>query len=172
MTPEALDAGHVRLYRADRFPDRWRHIADLVPGRHADPSPFEAGGDWWMFSCTKPGWNSTLRLHHAEAPTGRWTEHPCSPVVVDNRRSARPAGRIITSAYGLIRFAQDCYPDYGVGVRAFRIISLDRKTYREEPAVPDPIVGPGQAAWNRSGMHHVDARPWPEGGWIAAVDGR
>jgi hypothetical protein len=172
MTPETLAPGQVRLYRAVRFPDRWEHVADLVPGRHADPSVLHAGGDWWLFSCTPPGRHSTLRLYRADAPAGPWAEHPLSPVVRGDPRVARPAGRIILWDGAFLRFTQDCETCYGVRVRAFRITRLTAAEYREEPARPDPIVGPGRDGWNRRGMHHVDAHPCPDGGWIAAVDGR
>ena len=34
-----------------------------------------------------------------------------------------------------------------------------------------PLLAGSGAGWNAGGMHHIDARPQPEGGWIAAVDG-
>jgi hypothetical protein len=172
MTPETLTPGQIRLYRAARFPDRWEHVADLVPGEHADPTVFQAGDSWWMFSCTPPKENTTLRLYHAASPFGPWVEHPRSPIVENDKRIARPAGRVIVWDGGRLRFAQDCEAYYGVRVHAFRILQLSESAYREEPAAPDPVVGPGQDPWNRWSMHHVDAHPWPEGGWIAAVDGR
>jgi hypothetical protein len=172
MTPETLDAGEVRLYRAARFPDRWEPIAGLIPGRHADPTIFHWGGRWWLFTCTPPERNATLRLYMAESVAGPWSEHPRSPVVADNRQVARPAGRVVAWDGHLLRFAQDCLPHYGTAVRAFRITRLTPEDYREEPAHPGVLLGPGRETWRRFGMHQVDAHPWPGGGWIAAVDGR
>jgi hypothetical protein len=173
MTPETLGAHQIRLYRAASFPDRWEHIADLVPGRHADPTVFEADGGWWMFSCTPPGEHMTLRLYYADTPMGPWHEHPRSPIVSNDRRIARPAGRVVAWSGGLVRFTQDCEAYYGVQVRAFLITRLTRSEYREEPLQPNPVVGPaGGHGWNRRGMHHVDAIPLPSGGWFAAVDAR
>jgi hypothetical protein len=172
LTPETLAPGCIRLYRAVRFPDQWEHVADLVPGRHADPTVFEADDAWWMFSCTPPDEHATLRLYRADSLIGPWEEHPRSPIVAHDKRIARPAGRVIAWDGGHLRLAQDCEAYYGVRVHAFRILHLSGTDYREEPAGPDPLVGPGRDDWNRWSMHHVDAHPWPGGGWIAAVDGR
>jgi hypothetical protein len=172
MTPETLAPQQIRLYRAVRFPDRWEHVGDLVPGRHADPSIFVADGAWWLFSCTPPGEHATLRLYQAESPVGPWREHPLSPVIEHDRRFARPAGRVVAWDGAWLRFTQDCATIYGLQVRAFRITRLSATEYQEEPASPDPVIGPGSFAWNRRGMHHVDAHPGWRGGWIAAVDAR
>jgi hypothetical protein len=172
MTPEALGTGEVRLYRATRFPDRWEPIAGLVPGRHADPTIFRSGGRWWLFTCTPPERHATLRLYVAEDLMGPWSEHPRSPIVADDPRIARPAGRVFSWGGHLHRLAQECVPYYGTAVHAFRITRLTPEDYREELALPGPIVGPGSEPWRRFGMHHLDAQPCPEGGWLAAVDGR
>ena len=166
MIPETLAPGQVRLYAASRFPDRWEHIADLLPGRHADPTIFLDGETWWMFT-SNPEDSATLRLYSAVALSGPWAEHPLSPVVRDNRWG-RPAGRVIAHEGSLMRFAQDCSTYYGKEVRAFRISTLSPTQYAEQPAASSPIVGPGSGDWNRWGMHHVDAHPRPGGGWIAA----
>jgi hypothetical protein len=171
MTPETLGAGCVRLYRADPFPAHWEPVANLVPGRHADPTVFRAGGRWWMFSCTPPGKNATLRLYHADALAGPWAEHPSSPVVRGDARLARPAGRVVVWRGELLRFAQDCSERYGKQVSASRLLTLTRTEYREELAQAGPVLGPGPHGWNSQGMHHLDAQLAPDGGWLAAVDG-
>ena len=173
MVPESHDAGGVRLYRAKEFPFEWEHAATLLEGPYlADASPFEHGGRWWMFvdSSADKG-HHTLRLFSAERLTGPWTEHPRSPVVEGDNRSARPAGRPKIAAGRLVRFAQVCTPDYGTAVRAFEITELTPTTYAERELGGQPILGPSGAGWNAAGMHHLDAHPLPDGTWIAAVDG-
>jgi hypothetical protein len=172
MTPETLEPAQIRLYRAIRFPDRWEHVADLVPGQHADPTVFQAGDAWWMFSCAPPNDHSTLRLYRSDSPMGPWVEHPRSPIITNDKRIARPAGRVIAWDGDHLRFTQDCEAYYGVRVRAFRIRQLTGTEYQEEAASSDPVVGPGHEEWNRWSMHHVDAHPFAGGGWIAAVDAR
>lgn len=171
MLPETLDAGAVRLYRADPFPQRWVPVADLIPGRLADPTPCFHAGRWYLFACDNPAGHDGLVLYHADALTGPWHPHPCSPLIRGDAGRARPAGRIIAADGALYRFAQDCGPRYGHGVRAFRITCLTSDSYADEPAGDGLLLGPAGHGWNGKGMHHIDAWPLSGGGWMAAVDG-
>jgi hypothetical protein len=171
MTPEALEPNTVRLYRSDQFPGRWTHQADLIAGEFADPSLLRFDDRWWMFVCSEPFRNDLLRLFHADHLEGPWYEHPRSPIVVDDPRRARPAGRIIIWDDRVIRFAQDCVPTYGMSVRAFEITELSRRCYREVECPSNPILTGSGAGWNRGGMHHIDSHRTDNGDWIASVDG-
>jgi hypothetical protein len=172
MTPETLDAGCIRLYRARRFPAEWEHVGELVAGAGADPSPFHWAGRWWLFVCPFPSANDILRLYHAPRLDGPWREHPASPVVAGDERRARPAGRVGLWDGGIVRFAQDCYPNYGTQVRAFRVLELSPAAYREEELPESPVLSPGDSPWSGRGMHHLDAHPLADGSWVACVDGR
>lgn len=174
MVPETLTAGCVRLYQADRFPLHWRHVADLVEGSHADATLFEHGGRWWMFTCSTPYQNDTLRLYGAPTLHGPWQEHLASPLIVGDRRRARPGGRVIVDERGrLLRFAQDCHAIYGEALGAFEIVELDEGRYRERELgrVLGPALGSGPA-WNATGMHQLDAHRIGPDSWLACVDGQ
>ena len=173
MVPESHEAGGVRLYRAKLFPYEWEHVATLLEGPYlADASPFQHGGRWWMFvDSSADRAHHTLRLFSSERLTGPWAEHPRSPVVEGDNRSARPAGCPRFADGRLVRFAQVCTPEYGTAVRAFEITGLTVTTYAEREVSAQPILGPSGAGWNASGMHHVDAHLLADGTWIAAVDG-
>jgi hypothetical protein len=72
----------------------------------------------------------------------------------------------------VIRFAQNCGPRYGTEVRALEITELTPTRYAEQELPRSPVLVGGHAAWNATGMHHVDAHRLDDGRWIAAVDGR
>jgi CelD/BcsL family acetyltransferase involved in cellulose biosynthesis len=169
MTPETLDGGGVLLYRADDFPRRWSIDRVLLEGKWADPTVFEHGGGWWMFACATPFEHDRLELFWADDVRGPWHLHPRSPITSGDPRRSRPAGRPRVVGGTLMRFAQDCRPDYGSAVRAFAITKLTRAEYAEEE-LPSPVVTATGTGWNANGMHTVDLHPW-RGGWIAAVDG-
>jgi hypothetical protein len=171
MIPETLEPACIRLYAADPFPTRWSHVADLVQGRYADSSIFHFGGRWWIFACARPYRHDVLNLFSAPALDRGWEEHPMSPVMKDNNRAARPAGRVLAGKGGPIRFAQDCSPRYGTAVRAFHVTNLTTTSYAEAEFDTGPILGPGPESWNRLGMHHIDAHRMEDGSWLAAVDG-
>ena len=174
MIPETLGASAVCLYKADDFPTRWSLRHRLIEGAHADPSVVRFDDLWWLFSCTQPYGHDILRLYFARDLEGPWKEHPRSPIVTNDKSRARPAGRILEVGGEVIRFAQDCVPDYGTCVRAFVIKELTRETYVEVEHPNSPVLSGSGEGWNAMGMHHVDAHRQYDGnrGWIACVDGR
>lgn len=173
MTPESHFAGEVRLYRADNFPFDWKYVGPLLSGPYlADATPFRHRERWWMYVDASPEQqHDTLRLYSADDLLGPWREHPLSPVIRNDPRHARPAGRVIVHDGRLIRLAQSSIPDYGTEVFAFEVIELTESAYRERPVRPEPILGPGREGWNAGGMHHLDAQLQSDGSWLAVVDG-
>lgn len=172
MIPETLGASAMCLYKADDFPTRWSLQQRLIEGAYADPSAVRFNDLWWMFTCTKPYGHDILRLYFAPDLVGPWKEHPRSPVITNDKSRARPAGRILQIHGHVIRFAQDCVPDYGTRVRAFEINELTRDTYSETEHPNGPALSPSGEGWNALGMHHVDAHSDENHRWIACVDGR
>jgi hypothetical protein len=72
----------------------------------------------------------------------------------------------------IIRYAQDCYPDYGTRLGAFEISQLTSADYEETELTWNPILWGTGSGWNKSGMHHIDPHKVRDGHWIACVDGR
>ena len=171
MIPEALRTGTILLYKAHTFPTGWSCVGSFSGVKGADPSIVHVDGTWWLFVCATPRDHDTLRLYHADTLQGPWTEHPQSPLVEADARAARPAGRILTEAGHLIRYAQVCLPTYGWQVRAFEITTLTPTTYREQEHPQSPILTASESGWNKDGMHHLDPHRLASGQWIACVDG-
>jgi hypothetical protein len=171
LIPESWEAEGIGLYRAVVFPDRWERVAVLVPGSFADASILHHDGRWWLFACSTPFGHDTLRLYVADELIGPWREHPASPLVEGDRRKARPGGRVTDWDGRLLRFTQDCHPEYGTAVRAFEILELTADSYCEREALDRPVLAAGGESWNELGMHHVDPHLAGPGRWIACVDG-
>jgi hypothetical protein len=171
MIPETLGAGAVRLYAGDPFPKKWRHVRDVIPGEYADPSIFERDGRWWMLCCGNPSRHDMLNLFSAPALDADWREHPISPLIENDNRRARPAGRVTICDGQPIRFAQDCRPHYGSAVRAFLVAEITTASYSEQELTPCPILCRGTETWNQLGMHHLDPQQIQDGSWLACVDG-
>ena len=93
-----------------------------------------------------------MRLSHFH-----WTEHPLSPIVKKDVRTARPGGRPFIIGGKLYRLGQDCYPTYGYQVRAFEITDISPTTYSEK-MIEAPLVKATSKGWNAEAMHHVDAQ--------------
>jgi hypothetical protein len=171
MIPETLGLNYIGLYKATGFPLHWKLVGRLIEGRHADPSIFYFDHRWWMFSCSAPYAHDMLNLYFADDLMGPWYEHPLSPVVNGDKRTARPGGRVTNWEGRLIRFAQDCYPHYGTQLRAFEITELTTSSYREEEIRGIPGLLGAANGWNSAGMHHADPHLTVRGDWIACVDG-
>jgi hypothetical protein len=172
MVPESYQANAIRLYRANAFPGEWQHVHTLLDGQpFSDSTIFRHDGRWWLFTQVYNGKHDNLYLFFADDLFGAWTEHPASPIVHSDPHNARPAGRVVRFGDGLLRFAQDCAPQYGVAVRAFEITKLTVSEYTERPASADAIFRGSTTGWNASRMHHVDAHCIGQDQWVAAVDG-
>jgi hypothetical protein len=171
MIPESYMAGAVRLYKAIAFPTRWAFAGTLVAGPYyADPSILRYDDKWWLFVDASPDMqHNTLRLFWSDDLLGIWKEHPLSPIVNKNPHIARPAGRMLVLGNRPIRFAQDCYPTYGIQVQAFEITALTTTDYQERAV--GPVIKAGETGWNASGMHQIDAHRLEDGRWFACVDG-
>ena len=173
MIPESHQANDIRLYKAADFPVSWTLVGMIISGhRFADASIFRHDEKWWLLTETNPEMkHDTLRLYSSPALGGPWQEHPQSPVISGNPHIARPAGRVLKVDGKIIRFAQDCFPVYGIRVRAFAIEELTEHSYRERQIGEQAVLQPSGKGWNQGGMHHLDAHIRDDGSWIACVDG-
>ncbi len=173
MVPESRGSGSVRLYKATAFPTGWSFVGPLLGQGCVDSSLFRYAGKWWLFAESNPEVkHDTLHLYYADDLLGPWRGHAANPIVERNPRIARPAGRVLVVDGTIIRYAQDCYPSYGVQVRAFEITELTETIYREREVGGSPVLVPSSARWNGSGMHHIDPHRIGDERWIACVDGR
>jgi hypothetical protein len=170
MLAETHQDGAVQLYEAEAYPREWRSVARLVEKPYADATIFRHADHWWMFASTTC--NRQLSLYHADGPMGEWREHSSSPVVRDDRRTARMGGRVFSRDGRLYRAAQDCAPRYGYQVRLFEILTLTPGAYEEREIESSPVLTAGLTPWAAWGMHHFDPHPLPgTDRWIMATDG-
>ena len=173
MIPETHEAGSIRLYKTRQFPVGWSYVGTLMSGpRFSDSSIVRHADKWWLFTETDLKMNfDTIRLYYADDLLGPWYEHPQSPIVHGNPRIARPAGRVLVLGDKVVRYAQDCYPTYGMQVRAFEITELTPTKYYEREVGRGSIITGTGVGWNSDGMHHMDSHAMEDGRWIACVDG-
>jgi hypothetical protein len=171
MIPESYQARAVRLYRAERFPDKWEYLTSLLDdGDFIDNSIFRFADKWWLYTCTKRN-DSELCLYWANTLTGPWHAHKQNPIIIDNSRIARPGGRVVIANGNPIRFSQNSDPFYGRDVRAFKVTKLTPSVYKERAARMGRVIASTGVGWNRYGMHHIDPHQLDDGSWLACVDG-
>ncbi len=135
MIPETAERGTVDLYRCLHFPDQWEFSRTLLSGLYAvDATLLVHDSRHWLFANVRQEGGSSLNALHLFSAENlmadRWVPHPRNPVVQD-LRSARPAGRIFLHDGKLIRPSQDSSRRYGYGLRFNRITKLTAHDYEE-----------------------------------------
>jgi hypothetical protein len=154
MIPETSGRRTVELWRAVELPDRFeKHAVLLSDIDVGDATPVRTADGWFLFGTVRERWCSSwdaLHVWHAPALEGPWTPISDGPVVVDPA-TARPAGRPIATADGLLRPVQDSTGGYGCGLALTRIDRLDATGFAETKlarfATPVPLAG--LHTWNR-----------------------
>ena len=167
MVPETRATQSIRLYKAERFPDKWRFERELIRGNYSDPSIVEYGGRWWIFACRNP---YSLHVYYADSLYGPWRPHAENPIHWRDKSLSRPGGRLVVSDGTLIRYAQDNRGGYGHQLRAFVVDTLTPDEYAEHEAETSPVLQPAGDGWRARAMHTM--APWPlaDGSWLASVD--
>lgn len=135
MIPETAERRTVELYRCVDFPARWEFVRTLLTGMYAvDATLLQHTGRYWLFANVREPTGSSLNalsLFSADSLFSEaWLPHPRNPIVQDIR-SARPAGRIFTKEGNMIRPSQDSSRRYGYGLRFNRITRLTELDYEE-----------------------------------------
>jgi hypothetical protein len=147
MIPETGEARGVYLYRAERYPDKWKREGCLVEIDGYDSTLFQHNGRFWLFICERV-WNSsswdTLSLFYADSLTGPWLAHADNPVLFDATLS-RPGGAMFTHNGSIIRPVQDCSHQYGSAIFFCRVDALGPNEFTQTPI--------GRMHSNRRGCH-------------------
>ena len=172
MIPDTSTRGELRLYKAQNFPVEWKLEKVLLKGTFIDPTVIYYDNIWWLFAESNLNENDRLKLYYSDALEGNWVEHSLSPVINGNPHISRPGGRMIKTAEGLYRVAQDDFPRYGMGINIFKIIRLSKNEYQEVPYENNPLLYATGEGWNKDGIHTFDLHFVNEHDeWIACVDG-
>lgn len=133
MIPENAAEGHLPLYRATAFPDRWEECAPLLDVPLQDATLIAHDGAFWLLgneSRDGSSWDC-LCAYRAETPLGPFIPHARNPLMID-ARFARSAGPVFRHGEELIRPVQDCLGGYGRGVHFMRITRLDAHSFQQE----------------------------------------
>jgi hypothetical protein len=169
IIPESNKVKAVRLYKAVDFPTKWVFVGNLIEGlTYRDSSIIRYNDKWWLFTSLA---NDNLEIYYADILLGPWKAHPKNPIINGNAHIARSGGRITSWGDQIIRYAQDCDPNYGNQVRAFHVKSLTVDDYIAEEVKESPVLKPDSIAW-RKHMHTIDPHPIGTKKWIACIDGQ
>lgn len=135
MIPESSAAEEVRLYRAERFPDKWALQEVLLRARAVDTTVYEEDGRLYLLTfltdgtterVTPKAYALLLRASGAELRPLAWERY--------DQLQVRGAGPVFSEEGGLYRPVQVSREQrYGDAVSIFRICDRD-SAHTEEPA--------------------------------------
>ena len=173
MIPECGESGALKIYKANEFPFEWSFICDLMEGDFGDASLFQYDDKFWILAEKKTNEerNNNLHLYYSQNLFSGWKEHINSPIYSNDYERSRPAGRIIINNCKIFRFAQQDNPYYGYKIRVFEITNLSEDMYTERELELTFQGSNLQHAWNKDGMHHIDALVLNSNKVIAFLDG-
>jgi hypothetical protein len=137
MIPESNASNCIPLYRCEQFPDKWRHVENLMDDVSAvDTTLHFQNGRWWLFAGSRDRVGASLNdelciFSSDRLLNGQWIPHRDNPVISDVRR-ARPAGSLFVEDGVLFRPSQNSSYHYGYGLNINRITELSDSAYEEE----------------------------------------
>lgn len=171
MMPETGQSNYIKIYEAENFPYRWKCIKNIIEGEFLDSSLFSYDDKLWILTNKLSENKRSLSLFYSHNLMDGWIEHPQSPLIENDQRSMRPAGRVVVDDNKIIRYSQDGIDYYGKLIRAYEITKLTTTEYEEKEL---GIIGENsniEDSWNKDGMHTIDMHKLKDKEWIAVVDG-
>lgn len=165
MLPEAHKSGALTLYRAERFPDIWTPVAQLLNQPAIDATVVQHQGRWWMFYALPGAAGRAMRQLHiayADALTGPWYGHAGNPVR-EGFESSRPGGNAFLHNGALYLPMQDCVGGYGRGIHILHINQLTPEAFSAERVIT--LSGMGLLPEYDDGLHTLSGD-----GDVTAID--
>lgn len=155
MIPESSQARKISLYRADPFPSRWVHVADLITDIDAsDASIVQFEEKWWIFTTVRDelgGAMDSLCLYFSHDLLGPWIPHRSNPVLIDVAQ-ARQAGQFLRRGGTLWRPVQDCRGGYGRAIGLAEVTCLNQDDFGQ---TVHTVLSPN-ASWPGRRLHTLN----------------
>lgn len=171
MIPESGDANYIGVYEATDFPYGWKLNKKIIDGCYRDSSIFRYNDMWWILTHNDKKDEESLCLFYSEDLCGDWKPHKKSPVVTNNVKLSRPAGRVIVDDGKIYRYSQEGINYYGELVRCIEITKLTIDDY-EEKELKIIAKGSGEKGkWNKDGVHNIDMYRDENQHWVV-LDGQ
>lgn len=158
MLPETKSAGHVLLYKAERFPYGWKVCDTLIKNRALkDPSIYLSDSLNVLVASDD---HMNMYLFEADSLFGTWKPHKKQVALMGTE--ARAGGRFFADKKGLWLPVQNSSEGYGFGLSLYRF-NFANRTYTTKRAYPFFLKKSETIKEFSAGMHQLD---------IQKVDGK
>jgi len=140
MCPESHQSKEIRIYKCNRFPDKWSLHKIIMKGVSAmDSIIFKDNGRWWLMtnidSSSLGHEGSELHIFYSDSfDSDNWKSHSKNPVIFDSRKGRN--GGFIKDLKNKYRVHQSAGFDiYGESMGISKINNISENQYFEEEIV-------------------------------------
>ncbi|MEO4006294.1 MULTISPECIES: hypothetical protein [unclassified Flavobacterium] len=153
MLPETKSAGHVLLYKAERFPYGWKVCDTLIKNRALkDPSIYLSDSLNVLVASDD---HLNMYLFEADSLFGKWKSHKKEKVLMGTE--ARAGGRFFADKKGLLLPVQNSTEGYGFGLSLYRF-NFANGTYTTKREHPFFLKRSETIKEFNAGMHQIDVQ--------------
>ncbi len=167
LLPESNQSNQVRLYKAEKFPNKWTLDHILFEGLPLVDTVFIEIKNVFYWLTTNLNTNE-LMLFYSNGIKGVWNVHPCSPISKSNNNN-RNAGPIVSENNKIYRVAQDASKGYGSGVNLYQILEISKTKYLEK-VIKEPLFIKNKGIF-KDASHHLSIINTDGNEKLIAVDG-
>jgi hypothetical protein len=168
MLPETYHAGRIFLYRAVKFPEKFKIEHVVARGRFVDPDFLEKDGICYIIcNNASPTFSKEIHIFYSNKIDGDWRPHPKNPIKKVDRNSGNIIildGQLIRPFQG-VKLKGDTIPAYGRFVGGVKF-ELSKDDYKEKETTF--LIKPGHSSWATKRTHHIS---FLANKGIAAIDG-
>jgi len=153
MLPETKSAGHVLLYKAERFPYGWKVCDTLIKNRALkDPSIYLSDSLNVLVASDD---HLNMYLFEADSLFGKWKSHKKERALMGTE--ARAGGRFFADKKGLLLPVQNSTEGYGFGLSLYRF-NFANGTYTTNREYPFFLKKSETIKEFNAGMHQIDVQ--------------
>ncbi len=146
MTIDSSGLGNLVIYESEEFPDKWVRADTLLSGEWSDPYILYENDSFFLFASKR--YNYEAHLFYSDNILGPYVEHSIRPMVENNKKYGRNAGKVFKYSNKLYRPVQDCTNMYGEKVRLMEILELSKSNYVEREISTSPVLFASDEGWN------------------------
>lgn len=151
--PEAAQSGKLSCYEYDPVNQSLSFLKVILQLPLLDSTILKYERKYWLFGIMTDNKNvSNLHLFFSDNLLGPYSPYPGNPVK-SSKVGARPAGNFIEVDGEIYRPTQNCDRFYGESITINKIITLDEKTFKEEPYMYISIDRKNQENHNIHAIH-------------------
>jgi len=151
MLPETKQAGHVLLYKAEKFPEKWKIEDTLIKNVSLKDPSILLNTDFNLIIAVDDHMNQFL--YESDSLRGEWKKS--EKFIGRKGNETRPGGRFFKYEDNWFLPVQDRTHGYGSGITLYKL-EKNNHQFKLKLSEKGFLKGMKDIKWFNRGMHHVD----------------